>query len=58
MTSSHPSAAHPSAAHPARRLDAHGAPDELLHRIRLLGPTGPARWQDPYWPDHRYSSAQ
>ncbi|MES9555307.1 hypothetical protein ACIPJN_03815 [Streptomyces sp. NPDC086796] len=53
MTSSHP-----SAAHPARRLDAPGAPDELLHRIRLPGPTGPARWQDPYWPDHRYSSAQ
>ncbi|MEL5955646.1 hypothetical protein AADR41_12845 [Streptomyces sp. CLV115] len=40
--------------HARPRLIAHGAPDELLHRIRLVGLTGPARWEDPYWPDHRY----
>jgi hypothetical protein len=40
--------------HAAVRLRAHGAPEELLHRIRLLGVTGPARWQDPHWPGHRY----
>ncbi|MFF8715587.1 hypothetical protein ACF07T_29765 [Streptomyces sp. NPDC015184] len=40
--------------HVRPRLVAHGAPDELLHRIRLLGLTGPARWEDPHWPDHCY----
>ncbi|MGQ7749573.1 hypothetical protein ACUN29_13875 [Streptomyces sp. WC2508] len=40
--------------HARPRLIAHGAPEELLHRIRLLGLTGPARWEDPYWPNHRY----
>ncbi|MFF4080968.1 hypothetical protein ACFYZN_16430 [Streptomyces sp. NPDC001777] len=40
--------------HARPRLIAHGAPDELLHRIRLLGLTGPARWEDPHWPNHRY----
>ncbi|MGW0856883.1 hypothetical protein [Streptomyces sp. NPDC002690] len=38
-----------------RRLDrAHGAPEELLHRPRLIGLTGPARWEDPHWPGHRF----
>ncbi|MFJ6569560.1 hypothetical protein ACIQNU_19250 [Streptomyces sp. NPDC091292] len=40
--------------HAPDRLRAHGAPDELLHRIRLLGVTGPDRWYDPHWPGHRY----
>ncbi|MES9508637.1 hypothetical protein ABWJ92_19810 [Streptomyces sp. NPDC000609] len=40
--------------HARPRLVAHGAPAELLHGIRLLGLTGPARWEDPHWPDHRY----
>ncbi|MFI8828757.1 hypothetical protein [Streptomyces sp. NPDC053431] len=40
--------------HAAVRLAAYGAPEELLHRIRLIGLTGPARWEDPHWPDHRY----
>ncbi len=26
------------------------APEALLHRVRLLGLTGPARWEDPHWP--------
>jgi hypothetical protein len=25
---------------------------ELRDRIRLLGLNGPARWEDPHWPDH------
>ncbi|MFC8509865.1 hypothetical protein ACFU3J_20230 [Streptomyces sp. NPDC057411] len=37
--------------HAPARLRAGGAPEELLHRIRLLGLTGPARWEDPHWPD-------
>ncbi|MEV5977062.1 hypothetical protein [Streptomyces sp. NPDC052114] len=36
------------------RLRADGAPDELLHRVRLMGLTGEARWTDPHWPGHRY----
>lgn len=40
--------------HAPARLRAHGAPDDLLHRVRLLGVTGPARWEDPHWPDYRY----
>ncbi|MFD7324749.1 hypothetical protein ACFV9D_27275 [Streptomyces sp. NPDC059875] len=36
------------------RLNAQGSSEELLHRIRLIGLTGPARWDDPHWPDHRY----
>ncbi|MFI0715925.1 hypothetical protein ACH4SK_35980 [Streptomyces inhibens] len=40
--------------HASGRLRAQGAPEELLHRIRLLGLTGPARWDDPHWPGHRY----
>ncbi|MER5961818.1 hypothetical protein [Streptomyces sp. NPDC002057] len=39
-------------AHP--RLRSRGAPGELLHRIRLIGLSGPARWEDPHWPNHRY----
>ncbi|MFJ6432276.1 hypothetical protein [Streptomyces sp. NPDC091416] len=31
------------------RLRAHGAPAELLNRIRLLGLDGAARWEDPGW---------
>ncbi|MFI6422820.1 hypothetical protein ACIBG6_36180 [Streptomyces sp. NPDC050842] len=40
--------------HAPARLRAHGAPTDLLHRIRLLGVTGPDRWEDPHWPGHRY----
>ncbi|MFD8010833.1 hypothetical protein [Streptomyces sp. NPDC058955] len=40
--------------HAPTRLRAHGAPEDLLHRVRLLGVTGPARWDDPHWPDYRY----
>ncbi|MFV8133017.1 hypothetical protein [Streptomyces syringium] len=40
--------------HAPARLRTHGAPEELLHRIRLLGLTGPDRWEDPHWPGHRY----
>ncbi|MFB7944788.1 hypothetical protein ACFC6L_07670 [Kitasatospora phosalacinea] len=29
-------------------------PDELLHRVRLLGLSGPDRWYDPHWPGHLY----
>ncbi|MFE7469501.1 hypothetical protein ACFU6R_36115 [Streptomyces sp. NPDC057499] len=36
--------------HARPRLAGHGAPDELLHGIRLLALTGPARWEDPHWP--------
>ncbi|MFF7098198.1 hypothetical protein ACFY9A_38325 [Streptomyces rubradiris] len=36
------------------RLLAQGASDNLLHRIRLIGLTGPARWTDPHWPHHRH----
>ncbi|MFD9813037.1 hypothetical protein [Streptomyces sp. NPDC059080] len=36
------------------RLRAHGAPDELLQRIRLLGLTGEVRWADPHWSGYRY----
>lgn len=36
------------------RLRTQNAPVELLHRIRLLDLAGPARWEDPHWPGHRY----
>ncbi|MFF9002087.1 hypothetical protein ACF1GW_22230 [Streptomyces achromogenes] len=36
------------------RLLAQDASDNLLHRIRLIGLTGPARWTDPHWPNHRH----
>ncbi|MCJ0873691.1 hypothetical protein [Streptomyces sp. AP-93] len=37
------------------RLRAHGAPEQLLHAVRLLGLTDGDRWYDPHWPNHRYS---
>ncbi|MFD8685917.1 hypothetical protein [Streptomyces sp. NPDC059651] len=40
--------------HTPGRLRAYGASEDLLHRIRLLGVTGPDRWEDPHWPGHRY----
>jgi hypothetical protein len=40
--------------HAPDRLRAYGAPDELLHRVRLLGLTGDERWGDPYWLGHPY----
>ncbi|WP_369149188.1 hypothetical protein [Streptomyces sp. R44] len=40
--------------HAPARLRVHGASEDLLHRIRLLGVTGPDRWDDPHWPGHRY----
>ncbi|MCA2186955.1 hypothetical protein [Nonomuraea cavernae] len=40
--------------HAPARLRASGAPEQLLHRVRLLSLTGPARWEDPHWPSHRY----
>ncbi|MFD9034518.1 hypothetical protein ACFVZW_25780 [Streptomyces sp. NPDC059567] len=40
--------------HAPARLRAHGASEDLLHRIRLLGVTGLDRWEDPHWPGHRY----
>ncbi|WTT05885.1 hypothetical protein OG361_10495 [Streptomyces sp. NBC_00090] len=40
--------------HARPRLRDQDAPEELLHRIRLIGLSGPARWEDPHWPDYRY----
>ncbi|MFF5284799.1 hypothetical protein [Streptomyces sp. 62] len=40
--------------HAPARLRALDAPEELLHRVRLIGLTGAARWEDPHWPDYRY----
>ena len=40
--------------HAPARLKARNAPDDLLHRLRLLGLTGAARWTDPHSPDYRY----
>ncbi|MBB6349444.1 hypothetical protein ACWGH8_39570 [Nonomuraea muscovyensis] len=40
--------------HAPARLRAGGASDELHHRIRLLGLTGPDRCYDPHWPDRVY----
>ncbi|MEW1910343.1 hypothetical protein AB0442_18105 [Kitasatospora sp. NPDC085895] len=40
--------------HAPARLAAHNAPDDLLQRLRLIGLTGPARWNDPHWPHHYY----
>lgn len=40
--------------HAPARLRSHGAPEDLLHRIRLLGLTGPDRWDDPHWPGFSY----
>ncbi|MBC9712502.1 hypothetical protein H9Y04_07945 [Streptomyces sp. TRM66268-LWL] len=41
-----------------RRVPARLRPQDghegLLHRIRLVGLTGAARYEDPHWPGHRY----
>jgi hypothetical protein len=37
---------------PARLRAQGAATEELLHGVRLLGLTGPARWEDPHWPRH------
>ncbi|MFI5808920.1 hypothetical protein [Streptomyces sp. NPDC051561] len=42
------------ARHAPTRLRLHDVSEELLHRIRLLGLTGRARWEDPHWPGDRY----
>ncbi|MEV0174644.1 hypothetical protein AB0I00_26435 [Streptomyces sp. NPDC050803] len=40
---------------PARLKATQDVPEELLHHIRLIGLTGPARWDDPHWPEqYRY----
>ncbi|WP_410816974.1 hypothetical protein [Micromonospora sp. 050-3] len=38
--------------HAPARLRMADTDPELLHRIRLLGVTGPARWDDPHWPTY------
>ncbi|MFH9263751.1 hypothetical protein ACH4KN_05720 [Streptomyces sp. NPDC017546] len=40
--------------HVPRRLRLRKGSAALLHRVRLIGLTGPARWEDPHWPGHRY----
>lgn len=40
--------------HAPPRLRTQPQPDDLLRRVRLLSLTGPARWEDPHWPGHRY----
>ncbi|MFJ2023366.1 hypothetical protein ACIODW_06040 [Streptomyces sp. NPDC087897] len=40
--------------HAPTRLRTRKGCEELLHRIRLVGLSGPARWEDPHWPGHRY----
>jgi hypothetical protein len=40
--------------HAPARLRAHGVSEELLHRVRLLGLSDAARWEDPHWPGHTY----
>ncbi|MFD5138401.1 hypothetical protein ACFWMX_19465 [Streptomyces sp. NPDC058378] len=42
------------ARHAPARLTSGGASEELHHAVRLLGLTGPARWEDPHWPGHTY----
>ncbi|MFJ6939828.1 hypothetical protein [Streptomyces sp. NPDC101132] len=36
--------------HVPARLRGTPGHEEVLHRARLLGLTGPARWEDPHWP--------
>ncbi|MFD3530763.1 hypothetical protein [Streptomyces sp. NPDC058664] len=38
--------------HAPARLRPEDGHEELLHEIRLMGLTGPARWEDPHWPAH------
>ncbi|GGU66179.1 hypothetical protein GCM10010211_34310 [Streptomyces albospinus] len=40
--------------HVPARLQTHAVSDGPLHRVRLLGLTGPARWEASQWPGHRY----
>ncbi|MET9472327.1 hypothetical protein [Streptomyces sp. NPDC002922] len=40
--------------HAPARLRGLNVSEELLHRVRLLGVTGPDRWEDPHWPGHHY----
>lgn len=40
--------------HAPARLSSQGASEELLRRVRLLGLSGPARWEHPHWPGHTY----
>jgi hypothetical protein len=42
------------AGHALARLGSQGAPEKLLHSIRLLALTGDARWEHPDWPGHTY----
>ncbi|WP_067478959.1 hypothetical protein [Actinomadura hibisca] len=42
------------ARHAPDRLRRHGASERLLHGVRLIGLTGPDRWEDPHWPGYRY----
>lgn len=39
---------------PARLRAVGDVPDELLHRVRLIGLTGPDRWEDPHYPHRGY----
>ncbi|MFI1682094.1 hypothetical protein [Streptomyces sp. NPDC020607] len=41
--------------HAPARLRAHGASEDLLHRVRILGVEIHSRWDDPHWPGHRYA---
>ncbi|MFF8552051.1 hypothetical protein ACF058_04270 [Streptomyces sp. NPDC015501] len=40
--------------HAPTRLRTRDGCGTLLHRIRLIGLSGPDRWEDPHWPGHRY----
>ncbi|WP_371660511.1 hypothetical protein [Streptomyces sp. NBC_00280] len=39
---------------PARLQAQDDATEELLHLVRLIGLTGPARYEDPHWPSDRH----
>jgi hypothetical protein len=39
--------------HAPARLRTQDEAEELLHLVRLTGLTGPARWEDPHWPNDR-----
>ena len=40
--------------HAPARLQLRGVTQGVLHRIRLLGLSGPGRWDDPHWPGYTY----